>query len=448
MLPRCSRELVVFVTFLAGGFCVGLPQNVVSANLSQVARAFNIPDTDKDIVLGGWMSTAFFLIGAPASVLLTSLTRSLSRKFVLVALCTIAASSSLLSAVSSAPWQLLVARGLLGAATGALQPLLACVLGELYPPAQRPAMASFVSLATGGGAVCGQILSTLLSLRLGWRWTLLGAAAACGAGTLGIAVGAQLSTVKPERLKPVLAITSDLGASSRLLLRQLRAVLSVRTVLLVYFQALFGTVPWAVLSVFLADFIVHDRGLSPDAAALLLLAFGLGAVLGGLAGGFGGSMLYRCSGPVTAILATGFVQACAAPPLLWILLYVPPEAFHGSFVGAAVAVGVAGVGGFCSAAAGPNIKALLLNTTAPETRATVFSLGYLIDSLAKGFVPVAVGLAVQGRWLGGSDGSGRGAVLAVGLCGWVASGTILAFAACTVRSDEAKAGFLPPTHVV
>jgi predicted MFS family arabinose efflux permease len=194
---RCSNEL--FALFLAGAFCVGLPQNIIGANLTAIANAFNVTDSDK-YALGGWMSTAFFLIGAPASVFLTSLTRTLDRRTVLLGLCSAAAASSLLSGFATTLWHLVFARALLGTVTGTLMPLLACVLGELYPPAQRPAMASFVSLAAGGGAVVGQIVSTVLSARFGWRFTFIGASMLCGGGTATIALFAHCSVSSPQNI--------------------------------------------------------------------------------------------------------------------------------------------------------------------------------------------------------------------------------------------------------
>lgn len=148
-----------FLSFLAGAFCVGLPQNVASASLTPMAQHFGLSERDKDIVLGGWMALAFFILGAPMSVLINVLARDMNRRSLLLSLSVAAAASALVSAGAQHVWHLVAARAALGAATSALQPLMACVLGDLYPPPQRAAMASYVSLSTGGGAVVGQILA-------------------------------------------------------------------------------------------------------------------------------------------------------------------------------------------------------------------------------------------------------------------------------------------------
>lgn len=145
--------------FLVGAFCIGLPQNVISANLTPMARHFNLTDAERDLMLGGWMSTAFFLVGAPASVAVGVLVGRLNRKGVLLGLCCLTGLTSLFSAAAQTVWQLVVLRAVLGFATGALQPLLYSVVGDLFPPAARPAWASYVGIALGGGVAIGQLFA-------------------------------------------------------------------------------------------------------------------------------------------------------------------------------------------------------------------------------------------------------------------------------------------------
>ena len=145
--------------FLVGAFCIGLPQNIISANLTPMARHFNLSDSERDLMLGGWMNTAFFLVGAPASVAVGVLVDRLNRKGMLLGLCCLAGMSSLLSAAAQSIWQLIILRAILGFATGALQPLMYSVVGDLFGPAHRPAMASYVGIAAGGGVAIGQLFA-------------------------------------------------------------------------------------------------------------------------------------------------------------------------------------------------------------------------------------------------------------------------------------------------
>jgi hypothetical protein len=107
---------------------------------------------------------------------------------------------------------------------------------------------------------------------------------------------------------------SGLGALLQRTWSNLRAdwaVLSaVPTNRLVYGQALFGTLPWAMITVFLPDFLAEEKGFAIGKSSLLILVFGIGAAVGGVLGGMLGSALYK---QATALVAVG--GAAAASPI-------------------------------------------------------------------------------------------------------------------------------------
>ena len=201
-----------------------------------------------------------------------------------------------------------------------------------------------------------------------------------------------------------------------------------------------------------------------------VLLFGLGAVAGGVLGGKAGSALYSRAGGAAVLRTFGLLQAsvpwqprsaaylphstppaqaCAALPMLWIVLAIPaappplPGSSSGSGGGAsppALAYAMAALGGCVASLTGPNLKAALLNANPPEHRAAVFTLAYLFDSVAKGVAPTAIGLVmVYAAGASGGWGLSREGVFAVALCGWVASGAIIAAAGFTVAADERRA---------
>ena len=143
---------------------------------------------------------------------------------------------------------------------------------------------------------------------MGWRLTFLGSAALGGTGTLAVALLARfpisqlvsldgvpihLNKTTNALIYPTTSVFKCIGDGDdalKLLLTTLRLVLSVRTTSLVFSQvrgecgngrcilvelrvkttahiiflillpqALFGTIPWAVLSVFLSDFLIQDQ---------------------------------------------------------------------------------------------------------------------------------------------------------------------------------------------
>lgn len=111
------------------------------------------------------MSTAFFLVGAPASVAVGVLVDRLNRRGMLLGLCCLAGLTSLLSAAAQTVWQLVVLRAILGFATGALQPLMFSVVGDLFEPASRPSVSSYVGLSIGAGVAIGQLFAGLSAPR-------------------------------------------------------------------------------------------------------------------------------------------------------------------------------------------------------------------------------------------------------------------------------------------
>lgn len=147
------------------------------------------------------------------------------------------------------------------------------------------------------------------------------------------------------------------------------------------------------------------------------------------------------------------LQASAALPMLWIVLALPDR---GSAAAAAAASGppvlayaMAAAGGCVASLTGPNLKAALLNTNPAAHRAAVFTLAYLFDSVAKGLAPTLIGLVMlyADSLAGSSAGPGapaqllsRQSVFAVGLCGWVVSGAVIATASLSAGADERAAG--------
>jgi hypothetical protein len=66
-------EYDAFVTrmsrvFIAAAFFVMMSQNLLAPNLTAAAASFGLSAQERDTIMGGWMSTAFFLVGGPCSL--------------------------------------------------------------------------------------------------------------------------------------------------------------------------------------------------------------------------------------------------------------------------------------------------------------------------------------------------------------------------------------------
>jgi MFS family permease len=66
--------------FILAAFFVMTSQNLMAPNLTAVAASFGLDKQQRDRVLGGWMSTAFFLVGGPCSLVVGYLVDVSNRK--------------------------------------------------------------------------------------------------------------------------------------------------------------------------------------------------------------------------------------------------------------------------------------------------------------------------------------------------------------------------------
>lgn len=78
-LPKQHRRY-----YTAGMFCLvatllSADQNLLAPNLTAVAKDFDFTDAERDKYLGGVISAAFFLLGAPAALLIGYLSDTMNR---------------------------------------------------------------------------------------------------------------------------------------------------------------------------------------------------------------------------------------------------------------------------------------------------------------------------------------------------------------------------------
>jgi predicted MFS family arabinose efflux permease len=193
---------------------------------------------------------------------------------------------------------------------------------------------------------------------------------------------------------------------------------------MVFLQGIPGTVPWGVFFVFLNDFYSHDKGFSVQSATLLVMVIGAAAILGGYLGGLLGDHLYNRDPRYLPILC-GVTTLLGILPTAALLTY-PAQAGLGS-IAVPMAIGV--LTGALAAVTGSNVRAMLINVTAPETRGSVFSLYNLADDLGKGLGPWIIG-GLVGMF-------GRVVAFNVANLFWVFCGIILLLMARTFPRDEA-----------
>ena len=457
-------------------------QNLLSPNLSAVAEEFGLDDREKDLYLGGYLQLAFFIVGAPASLLIGWLADKTPRVRLLAVVVAIGEGPCLGTYWVETYWQLFAARALTGVAVGGCLPLLFSICGDLFPANERAYVATFLTVATGAGIAMGQIMAGTVGPAFGWRLPFVLAAAPAillalatyafvaepERGAMEKAVLEQRERARETRSRtdadePGTSRGDDPGSRSlepseselsvnapramtkradaapapsvpdayagKIDLAKLKRQLRVPSNALILAQGLPGTIPWGMLNAYFVDYLHAQKGLAVEEGTLAVTLFGLGAVVGTVAGGVYGQRVYnragsRGGGKAVATLM-GVTTALGSAPGYFFLnvdTYGPGNAF---LYCACL------IGGVLCAVTPPNVRAVLLNVNPPETRGTMFAFYSQVDDIGKGGGPAIVaGLIVA---------YGRVAAFNVAVSGWLVCGAILIALRWHVDADVARA---------
>ena len=246
-----------------GAFGIGVTEFAPMGMLPLIAD-----DLGVSIPAAGLLVSAYaigVLIGAP---LMTLTTGRVNRRTLLIALMGIFTLGSLLSALASGYWLLMVARVVTSFNHGAFFGVGSVVAAGLVPPERRAgavaAMFSGLTIATIGGVP----LATWAGEMLGWR------AAFAGIAGVGVVVMISLRLALPSLPAPA---ENDMRAELRVLARG--PVLLALALTTIGFSGVF------TVFTYIAP-ILHDvtHGSTGYVTAMLML-FGIGATIGNTLGG-------------------------------------------------------------------------------------------------------------------------------------------------------------------
>ncbi|GMI27753.1 hypothetical protein TrCOL_g12369 [Triparma columacea] len=411
---------------LLASLSLTLDQNVLSPHLTSISQSFSLTPSQRDTMLGGYLSGGLFLLGAPASLLIGSLADSYSRKFLLTFILLLGGLASLLSSISPNFPSLFLARSLTGVTLGASMPVTYSILSDLYPPTRRTQVSSVVGISTSLGVGIGQLLSSMMPEVTGAeRWRCAFAVVSLPFFLAAFLVNSQLE--EPKRLQsdkldkkcdeqPAHEEGRNHTEDKREPQSFLSHIMRTPTALLIYLQGVPGCLPWSVFSTFLQDYLLHDLGVPSQTVTATVAAFAAGGIVGQIAGGWGGQLLYNSDPRYPAVMACGGGVAGAA------------------FMVRAMGVGVvvrwahALASGFFACLTGPIVRGYLSNVTEARFRGRAFSCFVIFDDLGKGGGPMLVSWAI-GR-------EGRGKVLERAVWnGWVACAVMVGMIWWTVKGD-------------
>jgi len=260
---RRTRTLILFALAM-GGFAIGTSEFAMMGLMPNLTRGFGV-----DAPAVGHLISSYALgvvVGAP---LLAILGARLPRRRLLLALMGFYALGNLATALAPNYATMLVARFVAGLPHGAYFGVAMLVAASISPPSQRGAAVSRVLLGLSIAILVGNPLATWLGQQLSWRWTF--------------ALVAVLSVLTGALVARFLA--PDPAETPQTPMRELRAFNTSQ----VWYALLIGAIGFAgMFCVFsyLAPTLIHVTRVAESWIPVALAAFGVGAILGNIAGGW------------------------------------------------------------------------------------------------------------------------------------------------------------------
>jgi MFS transporter, DHA1 family, inner membrane transport protein len=330
-----TRRLVVAIVALAlGGFAIGTTEFVTMGLLPDIAEGVGV-----DIPSAGGVISAYALgvvVGAPV---IAALAARLPRRRVVVGLMVAFLVGNVLSAAAPGYGTLLLARFVAGLPHGAYFGVASLIAASLVAPQLRGRAVSSVMLGLAIANVAGVPAATWLGQTLGWRsayWAVVVIAA--------LTVASVLAVVPSVPAARGSSIATELSALRR------PQVLLTLVVGVVGFGGMF-----AVYS-YVAPLVTEVSGMARGAVPLVLLAFGVGGVVGTWLGGrLADRALFRslvamtaatglllalvplyARSPVTVVAGIGLLALCASAMVICLQMRLMEVAGEAQMLGAAL----------------------------------------------------------------------------------------------------------------
>lgn len=260
---RRTRTLILFALAM-GGFAIGTSEFAMMGLMPNLTRGFGIDEPAVGHLISSYAIGV--VVGAP---LLAILGARLPRRRLLLALMGFYALGNLATALAPNYATMLVARFVAGLPHGAYFGVAMLVAASISPPAQRGAAVSRVLLGLSIAILVGNPMATWLGQQLSWRWTFA-----------LVSVLSILTVVLVARF-----LAPDPAEPAQTPMRELRAFNTSQ----VWYALLIGAVGFAgMFCVFsyLAPTLINVTRVAESWIPVALAAFGVGAILGNIAGGW------------------------------------------------------------------------------------------------------------------------------------------------------------------
>lgn len=259
------RRIIVMVALALGGFAIGTTEFVSMGLLPLIAQDFGIAENQAGHVISAYALGV--VVGAPV---ITALTGLVPRRRLLLLLMVAFTAGHVIAALADNYALLMAARFLAGLPHGAYFSVAGLSAASMAPPGQRGRAVAFIGMGLSVATVAGVPAAQALGQAFGWSAAYLLVA------VLGLATFIALWFLMPHmtRMAPTSALT-ELGALSR---SQVWLTLAIGTVGFGGMFAVYTYISWTMTD-------PGRAGIDIGWMWLVLMAYGVGSVLGNWFGG-------------------------------------------------------------------------------------------------------------------------------------------------------------------
>jgi predicted MFS family arabinose efflux permease len=287
-----SRSGALYALAL-GTFAVGTEGFMIAASLPTISQSLQV-----SVEAAGQLVTAFALVYAASSPVLTAMTASLDRRRLLTGSLAAFALANLVAAAAPGYWALVAARVLLGLAAGLYVPNANACAGALVPASHRGRALAIVNGGITVAIALGVPLGAFVGSHFGWRATFVSVAvmSAVALAVLAARLPRDIASSPPATLRARLAVIAHPGAL---------VVLTTTTV-------------WALgaytVYTYISPFLAATAGMTAAQAGLVLALLGTSAVGGVALGGVGNDRYgaRRIQGLALPLMALAFAGLTVA----------------------------------------------------------------------------------------------------------------------------------------
>ncbi|MFJ2814254.1 MULTISPECIES: MFS transporter [unclassified Streptomyces] len=264
-LRESSRRLL-FASFIIGAFALGTSENVVAGILPDIAHGIGVSEGSAGLLVTAYAGTVTI-----AGPLLTMFLDGVRAKRLLIGSIALYLAGSLLAAVSTNFTEALIARVLTGLVHTTVLVIFMTTAMRLSPPEKQASAAGTITLGLSVATVLGVPIGVFLGQHVGWQ-----SAFALVAALTAISLATVVATFPADAERPERAPGGRLS--------NLRGLGRPQVVLGVITTALTGMAALTVVT-YVAPFLTDGAGLDSSVIVWVMLAYGIGCIVGNTIGG-------------------------------------------------------------------------------------------------------------------------------------------------------------------